>query len=120
MNRHFLTRKGEATSSRNTMAPKAQTVCMSSHGQTARNSLLQGWPRAHVPGKGWRRARRPREIQQEPGSHCPATPKASCLKLDGKVHVNSAGQVTLVPLLKVMSCGVVLLLNYRVSTSLWS
>ncbi|XP_064491117.1 uncharacterized protein LOC135402164 [Pseudopipra pipra] len=23
---------------------------------------------------------------------CPATPKASCLKLDGKIHVNSAGQ----------------------------
>ncbi|XP_056365073.1 mucin-5AC-like [Oenanthe melanoleuca] len=50
---------------------------------------------------------------------CPATPKASCLKLDGKVHVNSAGQVTLAPLLKVMACGVLLLLNYRVSTSLW-
>nr|XP_041576648.1 mucin-5AC [Taeniopygia guttata] len=50
---------------------------------------------------------------------CPATPKGSCLKLDGKVHINSAGQVTLAPLLKVMACGVVLLLNYRVSTSLW-
>ncbi|KAM4884954.1 uncharacterized protein FYW23_012611 [Sylvia borin] len=34
---------------------------------------------------------------------CPASPKASCLKLDGKVHVNSAGQVTLAPLLKVMA-----------------
>ncbi|XP_072774148.1 uncharacterized protein [Taeniopygia guttata] len=50
---------------------------------------------------------------------CPATPKGSCLKLDGKVHISSAGQVTLAPLLKVMACGVVLLLNYRVSTSLW-
>ncbi|XP_074418868.1 uncharacterized protein LOC141733034 isoform X2 [Larus michahellis] len=34
---------------------------------------------------------------------CPATLKASCLKLDGKVHVNSAGQVTLSQLLKLMS-----------------
>ncbi|XP_063274830.1 mucin-2-like [Prinia subflava] len=50
---------------------------------------------------------------------CPATPKASCLKLDGKVHVNSAGQVALAPLLKGMACGVVLLLSYRASTSLW-
>ncbi|XP_053855083.1 mucin-5AC-like [Vidua macroura] len=50
---------------------------------------------------------------------CPATPKGSCLKLDGKVHINSAGQATLAPLLKVIACGVVLLLNYRVSTSLW-
>lgn len=51
---------------------------------------------------------------------CPASPKSSCLKLDGKVHVNSAGLVTLAPLLKVlMACGVVLLLSYRVSTSLW-
>ncbi|XP_066191568.1 uncharacterized protein [Sylvia atricapilla] len=50
---------------------------------------------------------------------CPASPKASCLKLDGKVHVNSAGQVTLAPLLKAMACGMVLLLSYRVSTSLW-
>ncbi|XP_027524921.1 uncharacterized protein LOC113959848 [Corapipo altera] len=49
---------------------------------------------------------------------CPATPKASCLKLDGKIHVNTAGQVTLAPLLKVMACGVVLLLNYRAFTSL--
>lgn len=50
---------------------------------------------------------------------CTATLKASCLKLDGKVHVNSAGQVTLAPLLRLMTCGVVLLLNYRVSASLW-
>ncbi|XP_075029962.1 uncharacterized protein LOC142092998 [Calonectris borealis] len=50
---------------------------------------------------------------------CPATLKASCLKLDGKVHVNSAGQVTPALLLKLVSCGVVLLLNYRVSASLW-
>ncbi|KAM6043702.1 uncharacterized protein LJ206_019045 isoform 2-T2 [Theristicus caerulescens] len=50
---------------------------------------------------------------------CPATLKASCLKLDGKVHVNSAGQVTPAPLLKLMACGVVLLLNYRGSASLW-
>ncbi|XP_077045692.1 uncharacterized protein LOC143695601 [Agelaius phoeniceus] len=50
---------------------------------------------------------------------CPATPKGSCLKLDGKIHLNGAGQATLAPLLKLMACGVVLLLNYRVSTSLW-
>ncbi|XP_027742476.1 uncharacterized protein LOC114058871 [Empidonax traillii] len=50
---------------------------------------------------------------------CPAIPKASCLKLDGKIHVNSAEQVILAPLLKVMACGVVLLLNYRAFTSLW-
>ncbi|XP_025941837.1 uncharacterized protein LOC112975670 isoform X2 [Apteryx rowi] len=50
---------------------------------------------------------------------CPATPKASCLKLDGKVHVNGAEQVTLAPLLKLLACGMVFLLNYRVSASLW-
>ncbi|XP_074411515.1 uncharacterized protein LOC113459935 [Zonotrichia albicollis] len=50
---------------------------------------------------------------------CPATPKGSCLKLDGKVHLNSAGQAALAPLLQLMACGVVLLLNFRVSTSLW-
>ncbi|KAM6335135.1 uncharacterized protein FN964_013473 [Alca torda] len=36
---------------------------------------------------------------------CPATLKASCLKLDGKVHVSSAGQATLAPLLKLMKQG---------------
>lgn len=50
---------------------------------------------------------------------CPATLKASCLKLDGKVHVNSAGQLILAPLLKLMAFGVVVALNCRVSTSLW-
>lgn len=50
---------------------------------------------------------------------CPATLQASCLKLDGKVHVNSAGQVTLAPLMKLVACGVVPLLNYRVFASLW-
>lgn len=50
---------------------------------------------------------------------CPATLKASCLKLDGKVHVNSAGQVAPAPLWKLVACGVVLFLNYRVSASLW-
>lgn len=50
---------------------------------------------------------------------CPATLKASCLKLDGKIHINSAGQVNLAPILKLMVFGVVLLLNYRVSASLW-
>jgi len=49
---------------------------------------------------------------------CPAMLKASCLKLDGKVHVNGAGQMAPAPLLKLMACGVVLLLNYRVSASL--
>ncbi|XP_069731489.1 uncharacterized protein [Phaenicophaeus curvirostris] len=50
---------------------------------------------------------------------CRATPKASCLKLDGKVHVNGAGQLAAAPLLKLIACGVVLLLNYRTSASLW-
>ncbi|XP_068015018.1 uncharacterized protein [Melanerpes formicivorus] len=50
---------------------------------------------------------------------CPATLKASCLKLDGKVHVNSAGQVIPAPVLKLMALGVVVFLNSRVSMSLW-
>lgn len=49
---------------------------------------------------------------------CPATPQGSCLKLDGKIHLNSAGQATLAPLLKLMACGMVLL-NYRISAFLW-
>lgn len=50
---------------------------------------------------------------------CTATLKGSCLKLDGKVHVSSAEQVALAPLLKLMAFGAVFLLNYRVSASLW-
>ncbi|XP_071655120.1 uncharacterized protein [Patagioenas fasciata] len=50
---------------------------------------------------------------------CPATMKASCLKLDGKVHINGAGQVTLAPLVKLMAWGVILLLNHGVWASLW-
>lgn len=50
---------------------------------------------------------------------CPATLRASCLKLDGKVHVSGAGRVTAAPLMKLMVCGVVLLLTSRGSASLW-
>lgn len=50
---------------------------------------------------------------------CPATMKASCLKLDGKVHISGAGQVTLAPLVKLMAWGAILLLNHGVWASLW-
>ncbi|XP_065554074.1 uncharacterized protein LOC136023503 [Lathamus discolor] len=50
---------------------------------------------------------------------CPATLRASCLRLDGKVHVSGAGRVTAAPLLMLMGCGVVLLLTSRGSASLW-
>ncbi|XP_062476816.1 uncharacterized protein LOC134164734 [Pezoporus occidentalis] len=50
---------------------------------------------------------------------CPATLKASCLRLDGKVHVSGAGRVSAAPLMKLMVCGVVLLLTSRGSASLW-
>ncbi|KAG6928337.1 hypothetical protein G0U57_008192 [Chelydra serpentina] len=49
---------------------------------------------------------------------CQATPKTSCLKLDGNVHFNGAGQVALAPLLKLLACGVGLLMHYRLSTFL--
>ncbi|XP_021230939.1 uncharacterized protein PB18E9.04c-like isoform X2 [Numida meleagris] len=44
---------------------------------------------------------------------CPATPKGSCLKLDGKVHVNGAGQAAVSPLLQLLACGAALLLSRR-------
>ncbi|XP_053255159.1 uncharacterized protein LOC128418969 isoform X3 [Podarcis raffonei] len=44
---------------------------------------------------------------------CPAMPKTSCLKLDGKVHFNGAKQVAaLTPLLQLLVCAAVLSLNY--------
>ncbi|XP_075764915.1 uncharacterized protein LOC142819918 [Pelodiscus sinensis] len=43
---------------------------------------------------------------------CPATPTTSCLKLDGNVHFNGAGQAALAPLLKLLVCGVGLVLHY--------
>jgi len=49
---------------------------------------------------------------------CPATPKGSCLKLDGKVHVNGAGQVAVSSLLQLLACGAALLLSQRASTPL--
>lgn len=49
---------------------------------------------------------------------CPATPKASCLKLDGKIHLNAAGQLPLAPLLQLLACGAALLLNRGVSAPL--
>ncbi|XP_038233973.1 uncharacterized protein LOC119845578 isoform X2 [Dermochelys coriacea] len=49
---------------------------------------------------------------------CQATPKTSCLKLDGNVHFNGAGQVALAPLLKLLACGVGLLMHYSLSTFL--
>ncbi|XP_052554502.1 pneumococcal serine-rich repeat protein-like isoform X2 [Tympanuchus pallidicinctus] len=49
---------------------------------------------------------------------CPATLKGSCLKLDGKVHVNGAGQVAVSPLLQLLVWGAALLLSCKVSTPL--
>ncbi|XP_015739139.1 uncharacterized protein LOC107324007 [Coturnix japonica] len=49
---------------------------------------------------------------------CPATPKGSCLKLDGKVHMNGAGLVAVSPLLQLLACGTALLLSLRASTPL--
>lgn len=49
---------------------------------------------------------------------CPATLKGSCLKLDGKVHVNGAGQVAVSPLLQFLVWGAVFLLNCKASAPL--
>ncbi|XP_039367536.1 uncharacterized protein LOC120389214 [Mauremys reevesii] len=49
---------------------------------------------------------------------CQATPKTSCLKLDGNVHFNGAGQVALAPILKLLACGVGLVIHYSLSTFL--
>ncbi|XP_053124615.1 uncharacterized protein LOC128333299 [Hemicordylus capensis] len=48
---------------------------------------------------------------------CPAMPKASCLKLDGKVHFNGAGRLPLGPLLQLLACTAVLSLTHALSFS---
>ncbi|XP_019367639.1 PREDICTED: uncharacterized protein LOC109293944 [Gavialis gangeticus] len=45
---------------------------------------------------------------------CPAGPKASCLKLDGHVHVNGAGRRALAPILQLLAGGAVFVLHYCV------
>ncbi|XP_074832499.1 uncharacterized protein LOC142001312 isoform X2 [Carettochelys insculpta] len=51
---------------------------------------------------------------------CQAAAQTSCLKLDGNVHFNGAGQVALAPLLKLLVCGVGLAVHYSLCAFLQS